>query len=86
MYQPRITRTRNFARMKEEEKVEEVQNVNGSNLNPTSNSLVISNKDDRYSLKYGPEFGGLLDARDQVMEHKFNFSFTFEELNQLKGG
>ena len=38
-------------------------------------SLIISNLEDRYSLKYGIDFRDLLDARDQVMEHQFNFQF-----------
>ena len=38
-------------------------------------SLIISNLEERYSLKYGMDFGYLLDARDQVMEHSFNLQF-----------
>ena len=78
MFRSRLTRPRNISRMKQEENVEEVHNVNGGNPKPVSNSLVISNKDDRYTLKYGPEFKDLLDARDQVMEHEFNFSFSLK--------
>ena len=76
----------NISHVDQEENHEEAQNVNGGNANPASNSLVISNKEDRYSLKYGPEFKELLDARDQVMEHEFNFSFSLKGQNQPKEG
>ena len=79
MFRQRLTKTRNFSRIETlEEHLEEGQIANG-------NSLIISNKDDRYSLSYGPEFGNLLDARDQVMEHKFNFDFSLEEFDQFSG-
>ena len=49
-------------------------------------SIVISNLKDRYSLLYGQDFGGMLDARDQVMEHQFNLTINFNGENMIKGG
>ena len=45
----------------------------------TTNSLNISNIKKRYTLNYGMEFKELLDARDQVMEHQFDFSFDVDD-------
>ena len=33
----------------------------------------VTNKDSKYRLKHGSDFGHLLEARDQVMEHEFDF-------------
>ena len=49
-------------------------------------SIVISNLTDRYFLHYGQDFGGMLDARDQVMEHQFDLAIDFKGENMIKGG
>jgi hypothetical protein len=36
-------------------------------------TIRISNEETRYELKYGNAFGQLLESRDQVLEHAFNF-------------
>lgn len=49
---------------------------------PQRTALLINNKDCRYRLKYGSEFKEMLEARDQVLEHEFDFEFdlaSFEE-------
>ena len=48
-----------------------------NNPNPINNTITISNSDNKYRLKYGPEFAEFLDARDKVMEHSFNFVLEF---------
>ena len=49
-------------------------------------SLIISNIEERYSLKYGMDFKGFLDARDQVMQHQFDFRFDLDQSQLLKEG
>jgi hypothetical protein len=45
-------------------------------------SIAISNLFSRYRLEHGKEFGDLLEARDQVLEHSFGFriDFTVDDL------
>ena len=51
-----------------------------------SSQLCISNHRSCYQLKYGSEYKNLLDPRDQVMEHKFNFNFNVHDPALLKEG
>lgn len=44
--------------------------------------LRITNKDCRYRLKYGCEFKDMLEARDQVLEHEFDFEFDLATLER----
>ena len=48
--------------------------------------LSISNIKERYNLKFGSEFKDMLDARDQVMEHQFQFTFDLNDPNILEEG
>ena len=41
--------------------------------------MIISNLSTRYQLKYGMDFHNFLDARDQVLEHQFNFEFDLRQ-------
>jgi hypothetical protein len=41
--------------------------------------LTITNEHSKYRLKFGKEFQQFLEARDQVLEHKFDFDFNFDE-------
>ena len=38
-----------------------------------SSTLQISNKDVKYQLLHGAAFKDMLDPRDQVLEHEFDF-------------
>lgn len=58
----------------------EVPNSPSPYQNHNEASLNISNLEDRYCLKYGMEFKDLLDARDQVMEHQFDFHFDLNDI------
>ena len=49
-------------------------------------SIVISNLKERYSLHYGQDFGGMLDARDQVMEHQFDLAIDFKGEKMIRVG
>ena len=51
-----------------------------------NHDLTISNKDSIYHLEYGQKFEGLLDARDQLLEHSFSFSFDHNDESLLKEG
>ena len=42
-----------------------------------TNSIIISNKESKYRFKYGQEFKDMLEPRDQVLEHDFDFSLSF---------
>lgn len=45
-----------------------------------SGSIVhITNQKYKQRLTYGPEFAGLLDARDQVLEHNFDFTIDLNK-------
>ena len=47
--------------------------------NKSEEMLQISNADSKKKLKYGDEFKLLLDARDQVLEHQFHFTFNLND-------
>ena len=47
-------------------------------LNNLTN-LKISNSDLKYTLEHGPEFLHMLDPRDQILEHEFNFDEQFSK-------
>jgi hypothetical protein len=54
-------------------------------------SIHISNEETKYQLKYGSAFGQLLEPRDQVLEHTFDFEekyaseeFKYDKLDFTK--
>lgn len=45
---------------------------------PPPEILHITNSSTKRKLKYGSEFANLLEARDQVLEHNFDFQITLQ--------
>ena len=50
------------------------------------NNLSISNHKTCYKMKFGEQFKGYLDPRDQVLQHKFNFVFDLKDETLFKKG
>ena len=48
-------------------------------ISELTSSLRISNSDIKYQLLHGAAFKEMLDPRDQVLEHEFNFEELFSE-------
>lgn len=80
MFSSSIVRT---SSSKENNDVTQKNLRNSWNIEP--HSLTISNLATRYHLKYGMDFKDFLDARDQVMEHQFDFSYEVN-YNTLQDG
>ncbi len=68
-----------------------IKNINNrpkSNIEETprisSDTIRVSNQNSKHRLKHGQDFKDLLDPRDQVLEHDFDFSIALrtEEINQ----
>jgi hypothetical protein len=68
-----------------------VKNINNrlkSNIEETphidSDTIRITNENSKHRLKHGQDFKDLLDPRDQVLEHDFDFSIALrtEEIAQ----
>ena len=69
MYRNRMIRTKNLPPIEQDQQEVNKEVINNNSMPSKVDSIVISNLTDRYSLNYGRDFGGMLDARDQVMEH-----------------
>ena len=54
------------------------QEVKSNVFQEDPNSLRISNEECRYRLHHGSAFEHLLEARDQVLEHTFDFIIPFD--------
>ena len=68
-----------------------VKNINNQPNNiigeppPNDNDTIrITNQSSKHRLKHGPDFKDLLDARDMVLEHDFDFTIALrtEEISQ----